>query len=129
MDEAWIHHFTPESNRVSAEWIAAGERCWFEKNTKRRGKPAKRRLFCYPGIQPYHPSLLVSLLGSVFILHEHFSMRKLCSKWVLRLLTVNSEHCLQLFQCKKKEFLHKYVIMDETWINHFTSESNRQSAE
>ena len=25
MDETWIHHFTPESNRLSAEWIAAGE--------------------------------------------------------------------------------------------------------
>ena len=40
--------------------------------------------------------------GSVFtILHEHLSVRKLCSKWVLRLLTVDqkqqhsndSEHC------------------------------------
>ena len=54
-----------------------------------------------------------------------------------RLLTVNqkqeciddSEHCLQLFRCNKKEFLHKYVTMDETWIHHFTLESNRQSAE
>ena len=44
--------------------------------------------------------------GSVFtILHGHLSMGKLCSKWVLRLLTVHqkqqhvddSEHCLQLF--------------------------------
>ena len=25
MDETWIHHFTPESNRLSAEWTAAGE--------------------------------------------------------------------------------------------------------
>ncbi|KAM8701714.1 hypothetical protein ACLKA7_005457 [Drosophila subpalustris] len=25
MDETWIHHFTPESNRQSAEWHAAGE--------------------------------------------------------------------------------------------------------
>ena len=74
--------------------------------------------------------------GSVFtILHEHLLMRKLCSKWVLRLLTVtqkhvnDSEHCLQLFQCNKKEFLHKYVTMGETWIHHFTPESNRLSAE
>ena len=53
--------------------------------------------------------------GSVFIiLHEHLSMRKLCSMWVWRLLTVNqkqqrvddSEHCLQLFQCYEKESLH-----------------------
>ena len=75
--------------------------------------------------------------GSVFtILHEHLSMRKLCSKWVQCLLTVDqkqcandSEHCLQLFQHNKKEFLHKYVMMDETWIHHFTPESNQQSAE
>ena len=72
---------------------------------------------------------------SVFtILHERLSMRKLCSKWVvLCRLTVNqkqhvndSEHCLQLFQCNKKEFLCKYVTMDEIWIDHFTPESNQQ---
>ena len=53
--------------------------------------------------------------GSIFtILHEQLSMRKLCSKWVARLLTVNqkqcvndSERCLQLFQCNKKGFLCK----------------------
>ena len=75
--------------------------------------------------------------GSVFtILYEYLSMRKLCSKWVLHLLVVaqkqhvnNSECCLQLFQHKKKEILHKYVTMDETWIHHFTPESNWQSAE
>ena len=51
--------------------------------------------------------------GSEFtILHEHLSLRKLFSKWVLHLFTVDqkqqhiddSECCLQLFQCKKKEF-------------------------
>jgi len=64
-------------------------------------------------------------------------MRKLCSKWVPRLLTVDqkqqrvddSEHCLQLFQRNKQEFLRRYVTMDETWIHHFTPESTRQSAE
>ena len=75
--------------------------------------------------------------GGVFtILHKRLSMRKLCSKWVQCLLTVdkkqhvnNSECCLQLFQCNKKEFLHKYVTMDEIWIHCFTSETNRRSAE
>ena len=76
--------------------------------------------------------------GSVFtILHEHLSIRKLYLKWVLRLLTINqkqqhvnnSERCLQLFQHNEKEFLHKYVTMNETWINHFTLESNWQSTE
>ena len=67
--------------------------------------------------------------GSIFtILDEHLSMRKLCSKWVLCLLRAN-QHCLQLFQHNKKEFLLKYVTMDKTWIHHFTLESNRQSAE
>ena len=71
------------------------------------------------------------------ILHEHLSMRKLCSKWGLRLLAINekqqrvddSEHSLQLIQRNKKEGLRKYVTVDETWIHHFTPESNRQSAE
>ena len=42
------------------------------------------------------------------ILHEHLSMRNLCSLWVLCLFTVdekqhvnNSEHYLQLFECNK----------------------------
>ena len=25
MDETWIHHFTPKSNRQSGKWAAAGE--------------------------------------------------------------------------------------------------------
>ena len=77
-------------------------------------------------------------VSSVFtILHEHLSMRKLCSKWVPRFLTVDhkqqrvddSERCFKLFQRNKKDFLMRYVTMDETWIHHYTSELNRQSAE
>ena len=76
--------------------------------------------------------------GSVFtILHEHSSMRKLCTKLVSHLLKVSQQQqrlddlecCLQLFQHNKKEFLSKYVTMNETWIHHFTQESNQQSAE
>ena len=74
---------------------------------------------------------LMILEDSVFtILHEHLTMRKLCSKWMQRLLTVDqkqqrvndSEHCLQLFKCNKKEFLRKYLSMDETWIHDITLE-------
>ena len=74
--------------------------------------------------------------GSVFtILHEHLSMKKLCSKCVQCLLTVDQkqqciddlEHCLKLFQ-RNKEFLREYVTMDETWDHHFAPpESNQQS--
>ena len=76
--------------------------------------------------------------GSVFtILHESLGMRKLFSKLVPRLLTPdqkqqrveNSERCLELFKRGKKDFLRRYVTMDETWIHHFTSETKRSSAE
>ena len=64
-------------------------------------------------------------------------MRKLLSKWVPRLLTVDqkrqcvvdSERCLELFRLYKPNFLRRYVIMNETWIHHYTPESKRSSAE
>ena len=61
--------------------------------------------------------------GSVYaILHEDLSMRKLLSKWVPRLLTVDqkrqrvvdSERCLEFFRRNKPNFLRRYVTMDET---------------
>lgn len=76
--------------------------------------------------------------GSVFtIIHEHLGMKKLFSKWVPRLLTMeqkqqrvdDSKLCLAMFTRNKPEFLRRYITMDETWIHHFTPESNRQSAE
>lgn len=71
------------------------------------------------------------------IVHEFLGMRKLCAKWVPRELTFDqkqqriddSEQCLAMFTRNKPEFLRRYVTMDETWIHHFTPESNRQSAE
>ena len=68
--------------------------------------------------------------GSIYvILHEHLSMRKLLSKWVPRLLTVDqtrqrvvdSERCLDLFRRNKPNFLRRYVTMDKTWIHHYTA--------
>ena len=72
--------------------------------------------------------------GSVFtILHEHLSMRKVCSKWVPHLLTVdqkqhvnNSQCCLQLFQQIKKEFLHK--TFDNGWNMNLPLHSGLKSA-
>ena len=71
------------------------------------------------------------------IVHEYLDMRKLCSKWVPRELTIDqkqqriddSKECLELFNRNKSEFLRRYMTMDETWLHHFTPESNRQSAE
>ena len=73
--------------------------------------------------------LKISKERVTFILHEHLSMRKLCSMWVPRLLTVDkksaddSEQCLAMFKRNKPEFLHRYVTMDGTWVHHFTPES------
>lgn len=70
------------------------------------------------------------------ILHEHLHMKKLCARWVPRLLTVDqkqhrvidSERNLDMFRRNPKEFLRRFVTMDETWIHHYTPESNKQSA-
>lgn len=70
------------------------------------------------------------------IVHEYLGMRKLCAKWVPRLLTVDqkqqrvddSEQCLELFKRNKLEFFRRYVTMDETWLHYFNPESHRQSA-
>ena len=59
------------------------------------------------------------------ILHEKLVMRT-----VPRLLTVEqkrnrmtiSEHCLHMFKRNPKEFLRRFVTVDETWIHHYTPE-------
>ncbi|KAF7286446.1 hypothetical protein GWI33_005364 [Rhynchophorus ferrugineus] len=75
--------------------------------------------------------------GVRHIIHEYLCIRNLCAKWVSRELTFDqkqrrvddSEQCLKMIKRNKPEFLHRYVIMDETWLHHFTSKSNRQSSE
>ncbi|GFU86042.1 putative DD34D transposase [Trichonephila clavipes] len=60
--------------------------------------------------------------------NEYLDMRKLCSKWVPRELTIDqkqqriedSKQCLELFNRNKSEFLRRYVTMDETGLHHFT---------
>ena len=63
-------------------------------------------------------------------------MRKLFLKWVLCFLipdqkqqrVEDSTRCLELLKQGKEDFLHRYVTMDETWINHYTPETKRLSA-
>ena len=69
------------------------------------------------------------------ILHEKLGMKKLSARWVPRLLTVEqkrnrmttSEHCLDMFKRNPKEFLRRFVTVDETWIHHYTPEMKEQS--
>ena len=60
-----------------------------------------------------------------------------CVQVSVSLLTVDqkqqrhkdSERCLQLFRRNEKEFLRRYLTMDEKLIHQFTPESNCQSPE
>lgn len=69
------------------------------------------------------------------ILHEHLHMKKLCARWVPRLLTIDqkrirvttSEQNLANFKRNPKEFLRRFITMDETWIHFYTPESHEGS--
>ena len=71
----------------------------------------------------------------VNILHTHLSMKKLCARWVLQLLTIDQkrirvttlEKNLTYFNRNPKEFLLRFVTMDKTWIHHHTLESHKRS--
>ena len=75
------------------------------------------------------------VLNVVNILHTHLYMRKLCVKWMPRLLTtdqkrirvITSEQNLSYFNRNPKEFLRPFVTMDETWIRRYTPESREGS--
>jgi histone-lysine N-methyltransferase SETMAR len=68
------------------------------------------------------------------ILHEELDMKKLCARWLPRLLTVDqkcthmkiSEQCLERLNKNKTDFAHRFITMDETWIHHYTPESKQQ---
>jgi histone-lysine N-methyltransferase SETMAR len=70
-----------------------------------------------------------------YILHEELDMKKLCARWVPRLLTADqkrtrmniSEQCLERFNKNKIDFGRRFITMDETWIYHYTPESKQQS--
>ena len=66
MDEAWIHHYTPETKRSSAEWTAAGE-----------SRPKR------PKTQQWDGKVMASVFwnahGILFIQHKHvFSLFDAC---------------------------------------------------
>jgi hypothetical protein len=70
-----------------------------------------------------------------YILHKELDMKKLCARWVPRLIIADqnhtymniSEQCLEHFNNNKIDFVRRFIIMDETWIHHYTPESKQQS--
>ena len=69
------------------------------------------------------------------ILHEILRMRKLSARWVPRLLSphnkrkreITSEQCLTLIKRNPKEFVRRFVTVDETWIHCYTPKTKEQS--
>jgi len=56
-------------------------------------------------------------VGYTRILHEELDMKKLCARWVPRLLTADqkrtrmkiSEQCLERFNKNKTDFVHRFI--------------------
>lgn len=69
-----------------------------------------------------------------FILHKELNMRKLCARWVPRLLTSDnklkrvstSKSCLEKME-RHDDFFRRLITVDETWVHHYTPETKRQS--
>lgn len=69
------------------------------------------------------------------ILTKILSMRKLCARWLPRLLTMEQNQCcedvsikyLALFRRNETEFLRMLTTMDKIWVYHFTPETTEQS--
>ncbi len=71
------------------------------------------------------------------IIHESLGYRKVCARWVPRMLTPdmmkNRETvCAELLQRYDREgeaFLRRVLTGDESWVHHYDPESKRQSME
>lgn len=69
------------------------------------------------------------------ILHKFLGMKKLCARWVPRVLTIDqkrirvltSQRNLTNYTRNSSEFLRLFITMDETWIHHYTPESSQQA--
>ncbi|XP_031619931.1 histone-lysine N-methyltransferase SETMAR-like [Contarinia nasturtii] len=69
--------------------------------------------------------------GSVFkILHEHLKLKKLFAHWVPQTLNLDqkeeraniAQQNLKRFKLNPKEFLTRFITVDEMWIHYFDSE-------
>lgn len=77
-------------------------------------------------------------LGSVsHILSEILGFRKLCAQWVPHSLTMEQKHIrmrlsrqhLERFKRNKKDFVRRFITMDETWIYHHDPKSKQEAKE
>jgi len=69
------------------------------------------------------------------ILHNELHMKKLSARWVPRLLDLpkkiirwnSCEVLLEIYQRDPKEFLRRFITVDETWIHHYIPEGKTES--
>ena len=60
------------------------------------------------------------------IMTEDMGMRKLCARWVQRLLKMKQKHrrenfsikCLTMFHSNKSDILRRLITIDGTWAHH-----------
>lgn len=70
------------------------------------------------------------------ILHKDLGMRKVCARWIPRILTDEKKQrrvelatdFLRQFRQKGDAFLNNIITADETWVYHFEPESKMQSS-
>ena len=63
-----------------------------------------------------------------YILHEELDIKKICARWVPRLLTADQKRTrMERFNKNKTDFVRRFITMDETWIHHYTPEYKQQS--
>lgn len=60
-----------------------------------------------------------------YVLHEELHMKKLCTRWVLCMLTAHQKRirvkifkCLEHFYKNKTDFVHWFISMNEMLIHH-----------
>ena len=126
------------------------------KRPRLESRPSRKRLFFHSKIFNYlktikihdivldDPKVKVREIAKIVsistecvvnILHTHLCMRKLYERWVPRLLTIDQKRIhmtisarnLAYFNRNPKEFLRRFVTMDETWIHHCTPDSREGS--
>lgn len=77
----------------------------------------------------------ISIERTHYIITNVLDMNKVSARWVPRLLSLEqkrvrkdiSVQCLDLFKKDPKDFMRRFVTMDETWVHHYTPETKQQS--
>lgn len=77
----------------------------------------------------------ISIERAHHVITNVLNMNKVSARWVPRLLSVEQKRvrkdisiqCLGLFKKDPKDFMRRFVTMDETWVHHYTPETKQQS--